>query len=51
MVKELSQRTEALKRAVEGKSKLIETARGVYAVTDRLVARFAVVHRERMVAW
>jgi hypothetical protein len=36
---------------VEGKSKLIETARGVYAVTDRLVARFAVVHRERMVAW
>ena len=51
LVKELSQRTEALKRAVEGKSKLIETARGVYAVTDRLVARFAVVHREHMVAW
>ena len=34
LVKELSQRTEALKQAVEGKSKLIETARGVYAVTD-----------------
>ena len=34
LVKDLSQRTEALKQAVEGKSKLIETARGVYAVTD-----------------
>src|SRR4030095_5930561 len=34
LVKELSQRTEALKQAVEGKSKLIETARAVYAVTD-----------------
>src|SRR5262245_28382668 len=34
LVKELSQRTEALKQSVEGKSKLLETARGVYAVTD-----------------
>src|SRR5258705_7849989 len=34
LVKDLSQRTEALKQAVEGKSKLIETARGVYEVTD-----------------
>lgn len=34
LVKELSRRTETLKQSVEGKSKLIETARGVYAVTD-----------------
>jgi hypothetical protein len=34
LVKELSRRTATLKESVEGKSKLIETARGVYAVTD-----------------
>lgn len=34
LVKELSQRAEALRQLVEGKRKLIETARGVYAVTD-----------------
>jgi hypothetical protein len=33
-VKELSDRTEALRRAVEGQRHQIETARGVYAVTD-----------------
>jgi hypothetical protein len=34
LVKELSRRTEALKQKVQGQSKLIEIARGVYAVTD-----------------
>jgi hypothetical protein len=33
-VKELSERTDALRRAVESKRGQIETARGVYAVTD-----------------
>jgi hypothetical protein len=34
LVKELAARTQALREAVEGKQKLIETARDVYAVTD-----------------
>src|SRR5271167_3381621 len=34
LVKELSQRAEALKHEVESKGKLLEAARGVYAVTD-----------------
>jgi hypothetical protein len=34
LLKEVSQRTDALKQAVAGESKLFETARGVYAVTD-----------------
>jgi hypothetical protein len=34
LVKELSRRTEAFKQEVEEKRKLVETARGVYAVTD-----------------
>jgi hypothetical protein len=34
LVKDLSQRAEALKQVVEGKSKLVETARGVYVVAD-----------------
>src|SRR5262245_56516510 len=33
-VKELSERSQALRQAVEGQRGLIETARGVYAVTD-----------------
>jgi hypothetical protein len=34
LVKELSQRAEAIKQTAQDKSKLIEIARGVYAVTD-----------------
>jgi hypothetical protein len=34
LVKQLAERTQALRESVEGKQKLIETARDVYAVTD-----------------
>src|SRR5262249_38669845 len=34
LVKELSQRADALKQAVTGEAKRVETARGVYVVTD-----------------